>query len=64
MKKETCSLRRIVLDTRGDTGFVEWVILVGVIALLGLIAFSMVGESISNNAANASGMIDMIGGGQ
>jgi Flp pilus assembly pilin Flp len=62
MKKVTCSLRRIVLDTRGDTGFVEWVILVGVIALLGLIAFSMVGESISNNAGNAAGMIDMIGG--
>ena len=54
-------LRRFFSDTRGDTGFVEWVILVGVIAIVGIAAFTAVGSAVSEKAEDAAGEIEGLG---
>src|SRR5260370_9454924 len=51
------ALRQLVRDDRGDTGFVEWVILVGVIAILGILAFQSVGQAVNAAADNAAAQI-------
>jgi hypothetical protein len=45
--------RGIWSDTRGDTGFVEWLLLVGLIAIAGFVAFRTIGTNVSNKADEA-----------
>jgi Flp pilus assembly pilin Flp len=40
-------------DTRGDTGFVEWLLLVGLIAIAGFVAFQTIGKNVSTKADEA-----------
>jgi len=47
-------------DTRGDTGFVEWLLLVGLIAIAGFVAFQTVGKKVSGSADKASAKIDAV----
>ena len=44
-------------DTRGDTGFVEWLLLVGLIAIAGFVAFQTVGRNVSTKANEAGNKI-------
>ena len=55
------NLLRFFKDTRGDTGFVEWVILVGVIAIVGIAAFTAVGSAVSEKAEDAASEIQGLG---
>jgi Flp pilus assembly pilin Flp len=59
--KRMSSLGRFFSDTRGDTGFVEWVILVGVIAIVGIAAFTAVGSAVSEKAEDAASEIEGLG---
>jgi Flp pilus assembly pilin Flp len=52
---------RFFSDTRGDTGFVEWVILVGVVAIVGIAAFTAVGSAVSEKAEDAASEIEGLG---
>jgi Flp pilus assembly pilin Flp len=45
--------RKLWSDERGDTGFVEWLLLVGLIAIAGFVAFSTVGKNVSQKADEA-----------
>ena len=47
-------------DTRGDTGFVEWLLLVGLIAIAGFVAFKTLGGKISQSADKAGVKIDAV----
>lgn len=49
--------RNLWSDTRGDTGFVEWLLLVGLIAIAGFVAFQTVGKNVSNRADDAAAKI-------
>ena len=44
------SLKKLLHDTRGETGFIEWMILVAVIAIFCLGAFRNIGTAINNKA--------------
>ncbi len=44
------SIKRLLRDTRGDTGFVEWLLLVGLVAIAGYAAFQTVGKNITTKA--------------
>jgi Flp pilus assembly pilin Flp len=59
--KRASRLVRFFSDTRGDTGFVEWVILVGVIAIVGIAAFTAVGSAITEKAEDAASEIEGLG---
>jgi Flp pilus assembly pilin Flp len=48
MKK--LGMKQLVQDTRGETGFIEWMILVSVIALFCLAAFQGIGTAINSQA--------------
>ncbi len=50
-------LRQLLKDTRGETGFIEWIILVAVIALFCLAAFQGIGTAIQGQATTQSGRI-------
>ena len=51
---------KLLTDTRGDTGFVEWLLLVGLIAIAGYAAFQTVGTNISTKATEAGSKISGI----
>jgi Flp pilus assembly pilin Flp len=53
-------LNRFVRDQRGAS-FVEYLILVGVIAIVGIIAFEKFGTAITGRAENFSGKIETLG---
>jgi Flp pilus assembly pilin Flp len=42
--------KKLLNDTRGETGFIEWMILVAVIAIFCLGAFKNIGTAINNKA--------------
>jgi Flp pilus assembly pilin Flp len=52
--------QRFFKDTRGDTGFVEWLLLVGLIAIAGYAAFRTVGQDVSTKANEAGTTINGI----
>jgi Flp pilus assembly pilin Flp len=53
-------LTQIIRDKRGAS-FVEYLILVGVIAIVGIIAFEQFGDAITGRAENFSGKIETLG---
>jgi Flp pilus assembly pilin Flp len=50
-------LKKLLKDTRGETGFIEWMILVAVIALFCLAAFQGIGQAIQGQANTKAGQI-------
>jgi hypothetical protein len=53
------SFRLIFDDVRGGTGFVEYLVLVGLIALGGLAGFRLLGSSIAAKANDAARAVDV-----
>lgn len=58
--KPIAKRRRLWSDTRGDTGFVEWLLLVGLIAIAGFVAFKTIGSKVSKSADKAGTKIDEV----
>ncbi len=50
--------RQLLKDSRGETGFIEWMILVAVIALFCLAAFQGIGTAIQGKANTEAGKIN------
>lgn len=53
-------LKNLVKDTRG-ANLVEYIILVGVIALIALAGFKMFGNKVLNKVQEQAGQVDQIG---
>jgi Flp pilus assembly pilin Flp len=49
--------KTLLKDTRGETGFVEWIIIVGVIAIFCIVAFSNIGKAIDTAGNNKATQI-------
>lgn len=60
MNKMTLATRNLVKDTKG-ANLVEYIILVGVIALVGLLGATVFGSSVSSKFEEQAGKVSEIG---
>jgi Flp pilus assembly pilin Flp len=56
----TTTTKRLIKDTRGAT-FIEYIILVGLVALFCIGAYEAFGDSVTNKVEEQAGEIDGIG---
>jgi pilus assembly protein Flp/PilA len=61
MDKMTIANRQILKDTRG-ANLVEYIILVGVVALIALAGYKIFGTSVTNKINEQAGSVDAING--
>ena len=59
MNKMTLATRNLVKDTRG-ANLVEYIILVGVIALIALAGFKFFGQTVSNKINTQAGQVSAL----